>query len=243
MKAMITLGVVSALVGARYYFTGGCCGMTCPESDVTPSGSYVEARTASVFAGACHYNSELVTIGREALLAWHFDAGRIAGTSLEGVELVAAISSSENLAQGASRKSILYVDADASAAAREAAVDYVKAHCGEHLGQVLAVEVLPLDVVLDGDRYSVSAGDVFALGGSGLPDRECCKMPYNVWYEPFAKLDARLVGNSERFAWNEARLASPFENSGHNDAFFGRFGAELASCCAPQQTDAALVTQ
>ena len=38
-------------------------------------GDYVEARTASVFAGACHYNGELTTTGRDALMAWNITAG------------------------------------------------------------------------------------------------------------------------------------------------------------------------
>jgi len=64
-----------------------------------------------------------------------------------------------------------------------------------------------------------------------MADRECCKMPLNVWYEPLASIDGKLVGNSERFEWREKRLAASFENTGQNDAFLGRFG-EPRSCCA-----------
>ena len=34
-------------------------------------GDYVEVRTASVFAGACHFNGEVTTTGRDALMAWN----------------------------------------------------------------------------------------------------------------------------------------------------------------------------
>ena len=33
--------------------------------NVSLRGDYVEVRTASVFAGACHYNGEVVTTGRD----------------------------------------------------------------------------------------------------------------------------------------------------------------------------------
>ncbi|MCA1632087.1 MAG: hypothetical protein LC774_17540, partial [Acidobacteria bacterium] len=48
-------------------------------------GVYVEARTASVFAGACHYNGELTTAGREAVLAWSVKEGSWGGVNLAGV--------------------------------------------------------------------------------------------------------------------------------------------------------------
>ena len=48
-----------------------CLGSTRPNASSTIVGDYVEARTASVFAGACHYNGELVTTGRDAIMAWN----------------------------------------------------------------------------------------------------------------------------------------------------------------------------
>ena len=36
-------------------------------------GSYVEARTAEVFTGACIMSSEAETMGKEAVLAWKVD--------------------------------------------------------------------------------------------------------------------------------------------------------------------------
>jgi len=42
-------------------------------------GDYVEVRTASVFAGACHYNGEVTTTGRDALMAWNVTSGNFCG--------------------------------------------------------------------------------------------------------------------------------------------------------------------
>ena len=43
-------------------------------------GDYVEVRTASVFAGPCHYHGELVTTGRDAIMAWNVTSGRSTAT-------------------------------------------------------------------------------------------------------------------------------------------------------------------
>lgn len=249
MKVVLTLVLAtSAALGLRFVRGESCCGFSCPEADIEPSGQYVEARTASVFAGACHYNSELVTEGREAVLAWHFDQGRIAGTSLEGVDVMVAVASPENLVQGASRRSVIYVDSEASAEQRETVVEWVKARCASALGSVIEVETLPVDVKFDGERYSARAGEVLSLDGGLLADRECCKMPYDVWYQPFATITGKVVGNTERFVWNEKRLAAAFENRDRNDAFTGTFGLQASSesatpggsCCTQPSRAAAL---
>src|SRR4029079_3153675 len=61
------------------------------------TGTYVEARTAEVFAGACVMNGEAATTGREALLAWKIDRGQVNGVSLDGLAVVAALSADANL--------------------------------------------------------------------------------------------------------------------------------------------------
>src|SRR5437762_13748377 len=61
------------------------------------TGTYVEARTAEVFAGACVMNGEAATTGREAILAWKVDRGQVNGVTLDGLAVVAALASDTNL--------------------------------------------------------------------------------------------------------------------------------------------------
>src|SRR5205085_12439857 len=49
------------------------------------AGDYVEVRTASGFAGACHYNGELMTTGRAAVWAWPHNSAEWQGTEPAGV--------------------------------------------------------------------------------------------------------------------------------------------------------------
>src|ERR1700722_5836891 len=87
-----------------------CLGSTRPNSSSTIVGDYVEARTASVFAGACHYNGELVTTGRDAVMAWNITAGSWNGTDLSGLLAMAAVTSQSNLGEeNAGRKSEVLV--------------------------------------------------------------------------------------------------------------------------------------
>src|SRR5947207_9300346 len=80
-------------------------------------GEYVEARTASVFAGACHYNGELTTTGRDALMAWNVTSGRWKGIDLAGVRAMAIVTSEANLAEiNAAHRSEVLVDSSATEA-------------------------------------------------------------------------------------------------------------------------------
>jgi hypothetical protein len=77
----------------------------------TLTGDYVEARTAAVFAGGCHFNGEMVTVGRDAIMAWKFDTGVWNGVSLAGVRAMAAVTSDASLGDDqAARKCELVID-------------------------------------------------------------------------------------------------------------------------------------
>src|SRR5690242_16365931 len=55
------------------------------------TGDYVESRSANVYVGACHHEGELMTAGRNALLAWNISGGEYNGVSLKGVTAVAVV--------------------------------------------------------------------------------------------------------------------------------------------------------
>src|SRR6185436_1994633 len=83
--------------------------------NVSLRGDYVEVRTASVFAGACHYNGEVVTTGRDAMMAWNVTSGKWQGVDLSGVRVLAIVSSDANLGESnAARQSEIIIDSNAS---------------------------------------------------------------------------------------------------------------------------------
>jgi hypothetical protein len=198
-----------------------------------PSGVYLEARTAAVFAGACHLGSQATTQGREALLGWHVEGGSYSGVLLEGVDVAVAIAGDRNLAEkDAAVTSIVYLDLDSTVDQRAAALAWVVKEHGALLGNVLEVKTVALEVALtpaknhlDGlEHFRLAAGDEVELVGASLPEGACCKMPYLIGYEPFVPVRDRLVGCAERFRFADQKLARTFERREENDAFFGRFG-------------------
>src|SRR6266849_10755001 len=98
-------------------------------------GDYVEVRTASVFAGACHYNGEVTTTGREALMAWDVTSGSWNGTDLTGLRAIAVVSADDNLSNArAGRRSELIIDKAASHAQAVAMVSALKSRYADAFG-------------------------------------------------------------------------------------------------------------
>src|SRR5438874_6769167 len=111
----------------------------------TLAGDYLEARTCSVYTGACHANGEAVTIGREATLAWHISKGVVDGLKLDGLNVVAVIAGKDNLAKkDCLRDCVVYVDSKANEAQREALVDAIQMKYGCALGRITAVKSSPI---------------------------------------------------------------------------------------------------
>lgn len=194
-----------------------------------PHGVYVEARTASVWAGACHYGAQYTTQGREALIGWRFEGGAHEGVELAGVSLVCVLAGDRNLdEEGVRVSSVVLLDAAAAPAARAASLRWLRATQGDLLGLVREVRVAELAVSAEGEHYALSAGERLELRGTLLAERECCTMPYGLWYAPLASVRGAIVGCSERFLLCEPLLERRSLCSGENDAFVARFGAATA---------------
>src|SRR5262245_20320195 len=95
--------------------------------NVSVRGEYVEVRTASGFAGACHYNGEVVTTGRDAMMAWNVTSGKWNGVDLTGVRALAIVNSTSNLGeQNAARQSEIVIDSAASQTQAQAMLSALK---------------------------------------------------------------------------------------------------------------------
>ncbi len=204
------------------------------DTQEAPRGLYVEARTAAVYAGACHYGSQYTTQGRTALLGWRIEDGSFGGVSLAGVELAALVDAERNLKETeAARSSVLYVDETIDAPTAAAALAWLRAEHRELLGEIVAIERGTVDVKSQHDAFALRVGERIRLDGAALPDRACCKMPYDVWYEPLVPVGERLVGCPTVFDVREDALKVRFSRPGENDVFFGRFGLKVSSEVAP----------
>jgi hypothetical protein len=189
-----------------------------------PAGDYIEGRTATIFAGACHYASEQAMLGREAVMAWHLREGAFGGVSLAGIDVVAAVAAEGNLErEDAARDSVVYVSDRASEAQRAAVVAWLDANYAAPLGRIVGVKSAPVRVSKVGDRFDVRAGDSVEMAGAAMASRACCNMPHQVWYSPLAPMTARVVGSTEVFRQYDPDLARDFSFPAENCAFVGTF--------------------
>jgi hypothetical protein len=191
--------------------------------NVSLRGDYVEVRTASVFAGACHYNGEVVTTGRDAMMAWNVTSGQWQGVDLSGVRVMAIVSADANLGeQNAARQSEIIIDSKASRAQALAMMNALKEKYAASLGKIVEVRSAPISFERNGRTYAVVTNEA-AINVEAMPNDLCCKMPNLVWYTPLVGLENRKVGYTEKALYSGKTVGEPWSRSGENSAFYGTF--------------------
>ncbi len=191
--------------------------------NVSVRGEYVEVRTASVFAGACHYNGEVVTTGRDALMAWNVTSGKWQNVDLSGVRAMAIINSKSNLSEpNAARQSEVIIDAAASHEQANAMLSALKEKYASSLGEIVEVRNAPISFEHKDRAYTVKA-DNATINVEAMPNDLCCKMPNLVWYKPLVGLENRKVGYTINATYGGRKVTEPWSRSGENSAFYGLF--------------------
>ena len=191
--------------------------------NVSVRGEYVEVRTASVFAGACHYNGEVVTTGRDAMMAWNVTSGRWQNVDLSGVRAMAIVNSKSNLSEAnAARQSEVIIDAAASREQANAMLSALKEKYASSLGEIVEVRNAPIAFEHKDRTYTVKADDA-TINVEAMPNDLCCKMPNLVWYKPLVGLENRKVGYTINATYGGRKVTEPWSRSGENSAFYGLF--------------------
>lgn len=190
----------------------------------TVQGEYLEARSVSVYVGACHYGAEYVEGGREATLVWNIHQGTWKGVSLEGLTVVAVVTGENNLAIDTStRRSVLYLDEKATSEQRTAVVDLMAAKRSEILGEIVSIESTPIAFSKEGVQYDLRVAEVLTLSVSRYPCQNCTQ-PHQIWYKPLEQLDTPIVGKSTAYRYQD-KILSVTWNCGEdtNNVFVGSF--------------------
>src|ERR1700682_2905741 len=187
MRKLLFAALAMMVVGSALVFSSQA-------ENVSLRGDYVEVRTASVFAGACHYNGEVTTTGRDALMAWNVKSGTWHGVDLAGVRALASVSADDNLSNAqASRRAEVIVDNSASHAQAVAMLEAIKSRYADALGQIVSVRSAPISFKHEGRIYEVSSAAA-TIDVEAMPNDLCCRMPNLVWYSPLVPLGQRKVG-------------------------------------------------
>jgi len=238
LKCLLACSLVCAAVigghlhsnGCLDLFTELCCtgfeteGDPPPPGDIGVKGRFVELRSASVFAGACHFNSEVDHQGRRALIGWSIDSGSWNGVPLGGLSVVAAIGSDVNLSREGERTSILWIDDRASDAQRQAVVSWLATHHGEVLGGRPGAErSARIGLSITADGFALDVPGFARAEGASLGDRACCSMPENVWYEPMGGSVDVVVGQATICRFEGTETIDAWTHQDQNNAFVGHF--------------------
>ena len=190
----------------------------------TVQGEYLEARSVSVYVGACHYGAEYVEGGREATLVWNIHQGTWNGVSLEGLTVVAVVTAQNNLAVDTNtRRSVLYLDEKATSKQRSALIDLMTTKRGKVLGEVVSTEIAPITFTKQDVKYNLRVGEVLTLSVSRYPCQNCTQ-PHQIWYKPLEQIDTPIVGKSTTYCYQD-KILSVTWNCGEdtNNVFVGNF--------------------
>ncbi len=219
----LKLLAVAAIAGAATTAFASIFGGVSPKhpANTKITGDYIEARTASVFCGACHYNGELMTTGNDALLAWNFSGGTYHGVSLKGLRAMAAITCAENLSlHDTGHKTQLIIDTAATSEQAAAVTALLQEKCGTELGQIVQTTRAPISFTHNETGYIASSDSIAQLTVSYRTDNGCCVMPGLVWYTPISPIDHRMVGFTESATYN-GPITDRWNRSGEDSAFYG----------------------
>ena len=190
----------------------------------TVQGDYIEARSASVYVGACHFGAEYVEGGKEATLVWNIQHGSWNNVSLEGLTVVAVVSAKSNLdIDTKTRKSVLYLDPNTTAEQRAAISDLLTTKQADVLGEIVTTQTAVIKFTKDGTKYDVTVGDVLALSANRYPCANCTQ-PHQIWYKPLTAIQDAIVGKSEVYRYKDSHLPVKWQQSGTaNNVFVGCF--------------------
>lgn len=187
-------------------------------------GEYIEARSASVYVGACHFGAEYVEGGKEATMVWNIQQGTWNDVSLDGLTVVAVVSAKENLAiDFETRKSVLYIDTNVTSEQQAALKDMLATKQAKELGTIVATQTAPINFSKNGTKYNVEVGNVLTLTANRYPCVHCTQ-PHQIWYKPLIALDNPIVGKSEVYRYKDSYLTVNWQQGDVlNNVFVGSF--------------------
>ncbi len=180
-------------IGAFLFVAAASC--LCGQQPKRISGEYIEDRSNRVFGCYCEWSGERVTGGREVILGWRVGEGAFRGVTLAGVKMAAVVIGEASLSAGnAPRKSLLFLDSEATPTQREAAEAMLRQQFGGLLGRILSTNATAIDFHREAGRAFLRIGDLLNLEmRKANPPRDALQGAIR-WYEPFVPLSEETLG-------------------------------------------------
>jgi hypothetical protein len=195
----------------------------------TIRGQYLEARTCDVFAGACFANADTGLTGKNAVLAWKIDTGTMNGTKLDGLGVLAVISTAETLGlkQSVIGRAVVIVDEKATPAQRQSLVQFVQKQAGRLVGEVVAIRSSSINLSIcncDGEGCAtLTAGMVkIATRCIDLEHDKACGNESTI-YSPLVRGVSAKPAYATEHSFTGTDLNETWSDSGRRGAFVGSF--------------------
>ncbi len=193
----------------------------------TIGGTYVEARTSEVFAGACVVNGEAATTGREALLAWKVGQGDFNGVTLDGLAIVAAVVGDANLSiheiggEPARTTAAFFIDKRATDPQRGALVALATRLSKGTVNDVVAVKAVSIEFVESAHDVRVSTEGVRLVVEKHMDHDVTCGNKQ--WFGPLSTVERAEMGATVENAFSGPMLGTKWSDPNKRSAFVGTF--------------------
>ncbi|MEZ5403355.1 MAG: DUF1326 domain-containing protein [Bryobacteraceae bacterium] len=194
-------------------------------------GSYVEARTADIYTGACFANSEVGSVGELAVMGWKVSKGEFDGVKLDGLAVVGVLKASATLGDVHNSaypvKSVLIVDERANAEQRLALQSFAKRMAGDLLQDVVKVEYAPVNLELEGSVHNatakLTAGSLATIQTRAIGGKDHICSNEEVWYLPLTKVGHYMPAVATAHNFKGDGLGTKWSSPDKRSAFVADF--------------------
>ncbi len=198
------------------------------------SGDYIETRSADVYTGQCFANGEVNLVGNEAIMGWRVAKGSWDGVALDGLSVVAVVRAKATLgdpyANPYPAKSVLVVDDQASAAQKQALIQFAKHMTGKLTDNVEQVISAPVDLAVARTQarhgYALlRAGNFVTVQTRAVNEHDHICGNEETFYPPLTQTSHAMPAVAMRDEYQGPGLDDRWSNSGKRSAFVGTFGS------------------
>lgn len=193
-------------------------------------GTYLEARTCQVYTGPCFANGETGLAGKNAIMSWRIDQGKLKGTDLSGLTVALIVNSSdtlgfEGLNDAKKLKSIVVVDEQANSQQRLALIEFVKSHAKKAGENIAAIQTAKMQMKLDLAELTgeLQVGDKIKLKSRKARKGDCICSNESAYYPPLAKLNGFVPGVTIEGEVSARKIGSRWSVPDSRTAYLGTF--------------------
>jgi hypothetical protein len=196
------------------------------------SGDYIETRSADVYTGQCFANGEVNLVGNEAIMGWRVDKGSWEGVALDGLSVVAVVRAKATLgdpyADPYPAKSVLVVDDNATAAQKQALLNFAHHMTGKLTDNVEQVITAPVDLAVARTHEHhgsalLRAGNFVVVKTRAVNEHDHVCGNEETFYPPLTETSHAMPAVAMRDEYQGPGLNDTWASSGKRSAFVGTF--------------------